>query len=117
MHDYESGKPINDYNLKDYKEKWGYDYLMFHRQDLHRTLLETAIGEEGQGTPCQLFVNHRVSEIDAETGHVKFLNGQEIDADLIVGSDGIRVSSQAGVSANTRADYFSYSPPSENRSE
>ena len=92
MHDFTTGGVINEYDLSDYKEKWGYEYLMFHRQDLHRTLLETAIGEAGEGPPCKLFVNHRVSELDSQSGRVKFTNGQEVVADLIVGSDGVRVS-------------------------
>lgn len=91
MHDYLTGEPINDYDLRDYKEKWGHEYLMFHRQDLHKTLLETATGEEGDGYPCELFTNHKVEDVDAEAGWVKFTNGKEIVADLIVGSDGIRV--------------------------
>lgn len=29
---WETGKPINTYDLSDYKDKWGYVYNMFHRQ-------------------------------------------------------------------------------------
>ena len=98
LHDYESGEPINDYDLSDYKEKWGHEYLMFHRQDMHRTLLKTAVGMEGDGPPCKLYVNHRVESVDAEDGRVVFTNGRIIEADLIVGSDGIRVSHAVAVS-------------------
>lgn len=91
MHDYATGEPINDYDLSDYESKWKHPYLMFHRQDMHRTLLSTAIGQAGDGPPCKLFVNHRVQHGDAEAGRVSFTNGIEIVADLVVGADGIRV--------------------------
>lgn len=97
MHDYESGEAINDYDLSDYKEKWGYEYYMFHRQDMHKTLLETACGERGEGPPAQLFVNHKAAEIDAEAGTITFENGKTITVDLIVGADGVRVSSHSRI--------------------
>ena len=90
MHDYETGEPINDYDLSDYKEKWGHEYYMFHRQDMHKGLLKAATSEEGEGPPARLYVNHRAAEVDPESGRVKFTNGREIQADLIIGSDGIR---------------------------
>lgn len=97
MHDYATGEPINDYDLSDYKEKWGHEYYMFHRQDMHKTLLEYATSEEGEGFPVQLFVNHRVQDLDCEAGRVRFTNGKEITADLVVGADGIRVSGRESV--------------------
>jgi salicylate hydroxylase len=33
---------------------------MFHRQYMHRMLMDSAIGE-GEGPPAQLIVNHQVS--------------------------------------------------------
>ena len=92
MHDYETGEPINDYDLRDYKEKWGHEYYMFHRQDMHRGMLKAATGEDGEGIPAKLFVNHQASECDPIAGTVKFANGKEIKADLIIGADGVRVS-------------------------
>lgn len=92
MHDYESGEAINDYDLSDYKEKWGYEYYMFHRQDMHKTLLQTACGEQGEGPPAHLFVNHKAAEIDVDTGRITFENGKTVIVDLIIGADGVRVS-------------------------
>ena len=90
MHDYETGEPINDYDLSDYKEKWGHEYYMFHRQDMHKGLLKAATSEEGEGPPARLFVDHRAEHVDPESGRVKFTSGREIQADLVIGSDGIR---------------------------
>jgi salicylate hydroxylase len=92
MHDYETGETINDYDLSDYKEKWGYEYYMFHRQDMHATLLKTACGEQGVGPAAQLFVNHKASSIDVEDGRITFENGKTVHVDLIIGADGVRVS-------------------------
>lgn len=34
---------------------------MFHRQYMHAMLMESAVGEAGEGTPVKLTVNHKVS--------------------------------------------------------
>lgn len=64
---------------------------MFHRQDIHAVLLKTALSEEGEGPPAKLFVDHKIETVEAEEGKVTFSNGVEINADLVVGADGIRV--------------------------
>lgn len=35
-------------------------YYMFHRQDMHKMLMDTATQEQGTGTPVKLVVNHKV---------------------------------------------------------
>lgn len=37
-------------------------YNMFHRQYMHRMLMDSAIGEHGKGIPASLIVNHKVME-------------------------------------------------------
>lgn len=71
---------------------------MFHRVDMHEMLYNTAISEDGEGTPCSVVVDHIARSVDYERGTVTFENGVTIEADLIVGADGIRVSTRAGVS-------------------
>jgi salicylate hydroxylase len=34
---------------------------MFHRQDMHKMLKDTALQQEGEGTPARLVVNHEVN--------------------------------------------------------
>jgi salicylate hydroxylase len=58
-----TGEPVSVYDLDDYQERWGYVYNMFHRQHMHNMLKETALQEEGEGTPVRLLVNHRVRAI------------------------------------------------------
>lgn len=57
---WKTGEPVTVYSLDDYKERWGYDYYMFHRQYMHEMLKNCALQEEGQGEPAKLFVNHKV---------------------------------------------------------
>ncbi len=58
MRDWDTGKILNQYNLDNYEQEWGNVYNMFHRQDMHATLLKTAIAEEGEGTPCAVNIDH-----------------------------------------------------------
>lgn len=57
---WKTGEPLSVYSLHDYKEKWGYEYYMFHRQYLHATLKDCALQDEGEGEPATLRVNHKV---------------------------------------------------------
>jgi salicylate hydroxylase len=59
--DWKTGEPVSVYDLDDYEKRWGYVYNMFHRQHMHAMLKDSALGEEGKGTPAKLEVNHQVS--------------------------------------------------------
>ncbi|KAJ6627398.1 salicylate hydroxylase [Mycena sp. CBHHK59/15] len=99
MREWETGKVLNDYKLDKYEEEWGNVYNMFHRQDMHATLLKTATSAEGKGTPCKVFIDHICDTVDAEAGTVAFKNGATVTADIVIGADGIRsvVRGQLGV--------------------
>jgi hypothetical protein len=58
--DWKTGEPISEYSLDDYEERWGHVYNMFHRQYMHAMLKESALEENGEGTPAKLVVNHKV---------------------------------------------------------
>ncbi|KAJ5657319.1 uncharacterized protein N7484_000968 [Penicillium longicatenatum] len=87
--DWKTGEPVSVYDLADYEERWGYVYNMFHRQQMHFMLKESALAEEGKGVPAVLKVNHRCSGIDLETNVITFENGYSAKHDLIIGADGI----------------------------
>ncbi|CAG5156601.1 uncharacterized protein ALTATR162_LOCUS4398 [Alternaria atra] len=87
--DWKTGEPVSVYDLDDYEERWGYAYNMFHRQYMHKMLMECALQEEGTGTPVKLLVNYPCESIDVETGVIRFSNGTKAQHDLIVGADGI----------------------------
>lgn len=52
----------------------------------------SAAVEEGKGIPAKLVVDHKCTNIDVETGKIRFENGVEATHDLIIGADGIGVS-------------------------
>ncbi|KAJ5663002.1 hypothetical protein N7507_003733 [Penicillium longicatenatum] len=87
--DWKTGEPVSVYDLADYEERWGYVYNMFHRQQMHFMLKESALAKEGKGVPAVLKVNHRCSGIDLETNVITFENGYSAKHDLIIGADGI----------------------------
>lgn len=87
--DWNTGEPVSVYSLADYKEKWGYEYYMFHRQDMHAMLMSTAIEAPGAGTPAKLIVNHKCTAVDVSTGTITFDNGVTATHDAIIGADGI----------------------------
>ncbi|KAL7796726.1 hypothetical protein V8C37DRAFT_371285 [Trichoderma ceciliae] len=87
--DWKTGEPVSVYDLDDYEKRWGYVYNMFHRQYMHAMLKDSAIGEEGKGTPAKLLVNHQCQEVDVNAGKIIFKNGVTVQHDLIIGADGI----------------------------
>lgn len=86
--DWKTGDPINVYDLSDYKERWGYVYNMFHRQYMHRMLMDSAMNE-GEGTPAKLVVKHKLEKVNTETGEITFENGNVAKHDVVIGADGI----------------------------
>ncbi|KAF5137185.1 FAD-dependent urate hydroxylase [Metarhizium anisopliae] len=87
--DWKTGEPVSVYDLEDYEEKWGYVYNMFHRQYMHSMLKDSALGEEGEGTPAKLLVNHKCKNVDVEAGKIAFDNGVTAHHDVVIGADGI----------------------------
>ncbi|KAH7392536.1 hypothetical protein BKA66DRAFT_557814 [Pyrenochaeta sp. MPI-SDFR-AT-0127] len=87
--DWKTGEPVSVYDLDDYEERWGYVYNMFHRQYMHKMLMDCALQEDGAGPPAKLLVNHPCDNIDLESGSILFSNGTRTQHDLIIGADGI----------------------------
>ncbi|ORY56969.1 putative salicylate hydroxylase [Pseudomassariella vexata] len=87
--DWNTGEPVDVYDLADYEEKWGYVYYMFHRQYMHAMFMDCATSEDGEGFPVKVVVNHKCTAIDLEAGMVTFENGVTATYDVVVGADGI----------------------------
>ena len=68
-----------------YQERFGAPYFGIHRADLQR-ILHAALGSEG------LHLGHRLQRIVDGAGCItlEFANGQSVQADLVVGADGVR---------------------------
>ncbi|KAF5333577.1 hypothetical protein D9611_002290 [Ephemerocybe angulata] len=105
MRDWETGQIQGVYDLSDYEREWGRVYYMLHRQDMHKVLLDAATAEDGIGIPCQVHNNSPCDTVDLETNTVKFLNGTSIQADLIVGADGIRIGVKPDIKTSPQTCY------------
>ncbi|KAJ4347657.1 hypothetical protein N0V95_005230 [Ascochyta clinopodiicola] len=66
------------------KDEW----LLVHRVDLHNALRQLAEKGYEERKP-RLHLSCAVESVDAATGKVKLENGREVQADLIIGADGV----------------------------
>ncbi|KAJ6086270.1 hypothetical protein N7486_010551 [Penicillium sp. IBT 16267x] len=64
-------------------------FRFVHRQDLKDALLRRVTGIEGEGEPIQVVYDSHIVEIEPELGILKFADRPSIEADLIIGADGI----------------------------
>ncbi|RYP52801.1 hypothetical protein DL769_010607 [Monosporascus sp. CRB-8-3] len=63
-------------------------WLQF-RQDFKNALLSRVTGEKGEGEPIKIMYGSYVVSVDPENGVVEFADGTSVEADLIIGADGI----------------------------
>lgn len=82
------GKKVTEIPLKN-KIKYGADRIMWHRQDLHTYLKNVATSKDRAGEPAILRTSARVVDCDPMTGTITLEGGEELEADLVVGADGI----------------------------
>ncbi|GKT46871.1 SAM50-like protein SPAC17C9.06 [Colletotrichum spaethianum] len=77
-------------------EPFGSEWLLMHRADLRDVLLRLATGDAAKlgisGPPATIVEGVEVTGVDVEAGKVMLKDGKEIDADVIVGADGIHSS-------------------------
>ncbi|ROV97046.1 hypothetical protein VSDG_04192 [Cytospora chrysosperma] len=74
---------------KDCESTWGLPMYAVHREDLHNQLRLLATREEGPGSPCDVRVRSKVVDYDAENGKVTTVDGEVLQADLVVAADGV----------------------------
>ncbi|KAJ6620032.1 FAD/NAD(P)-binding domain-containing protein [Mycena sp. CBHHK59/15] len=77
------------------------------RSDLHDELKRLAISE-GEGPPARLHLGNKVLSCNPDAGTVTLSNGQVIEADLVIGADGIHSAIRTEV-----LGYFQEAIPSE----
>ncbi len=89
--DYRSGKTLHTMTLgARYEQQYGAPYLHLHRSDLHRVLLEAF----KRINPHGISMNANVESYSEHSNKVSIAlsNGDQLDADLLVGADGIHSS-------------------------
>ncbi|KAF8176588.1 hypothetical protein K438DRAFT_1846451 [Mycena galopus ATCC 62051] len=62
--------------------------LFCHRSDLHDELKRQATGD-GEGPPVDLHLGTKVLACDPDKGTISLANGEIVEADLILGADGV----------------------------
>lgn len=82
------GKLVNEIPLR-VRTQYGADRVVFHRQDLHVYLMNTAMNTKRPGSPAKLRTCSRIINCDCDAGVVTLDNGETLKADLVIGSDGI----------------------------
>ncbi|KAF8884604.1 hypothetical protein BD779DRAFT_1787139 [Infundibulicybe gibba] len=75
MRDWKSGDILTQYDLRDYEQNGA--------MDMHAMLLNSCTSIEGKGPQF-------LSMVTTRTGKITFKNGQQVEADMIIGADGIR---------------------------
>ncbi|KAJ5670985.1 hypothetical protein N7507_000112 [Penicillium longicatenatum] len=64
-------------------------FWFVHRQDLKDALLRKVTGIDGESEPIQVVYDSHIVEIEPELGILKFADRPSVEADLIIGADGI----------------------------
>ncbi|RMY93387.1 hypothetical protein D0861_01971 [Hortaea werneckii] len=82
------GRMVNSVPLAGKTEYEG-DRIMYHRQDLHEYLRTEATSLNRAGPPSEIRTSCRVTACDTEAGQVTLESGEIVQADLIIGADGI----------------------------
>lgn len=78
-------------DLTEQNRIWQHPWMLVHRVRLHDRLKLVATGTDGPGRPAELHLSSKVVEVDTETATLVLERGERVQADLIIGADGIYV--------------------------
>lgn len=88
----EKGVETRKVDLTERNKIWQHPWMLVHRVRLHDKLKQVATGRDGKGRPAELHLSSKVLEVDVENATITLEGGDKIQADLILGADGIYVS-------------------------
>lgn len=71
---------------------WQHPWQLVHRVVLHERLKKVAMAQDAPGTPATLHTSSKVLSVDASACQISLGDGRTVQADLILGADGIYVS-------------------------
>ncbi|RSL76095.1 hypothetical protein CEP51_010280 [Fusarium floridanum] len=84
-----NGELIVDEDLVVPNLRWEHPWHLVHRVALHERLKKAATGEDGQGLPAILHRSSEVVHVSPEEGKITLVDGTIIEADVIIGADGV----------------------------
>lgn len=87
------GQTRKDIDLVEANKRWAHPWHLVHRVALHEELKRIATSEESAGVPVRLLTSSNVVAVDPEKGATTLENGTTVTSDVVVGADGIYVSS------------------------
>lgn len=88
----EKGVETRKVDLTEQNKMWQHPWMLVHRVRLHDKLKQIATGKDGKGRPAELHLASKVLAVDTENATITLEGGDKIQADLILGADGIYVS-------------------------
>lgn len=84
-----SGEELSAFEFGDaFRERYGYPYIVIHRTDLHSVLLNACRSLDN----VEFLSGHKLINIEEHDGYVQLFcdNGAELQAQMVIGADGIR---------------------------
>ncbi|PTL38001.1 FAD-dependent monooxygenase [Alkalicoccus saliphilus] len=88
LRDAQTGEELSALDLgEEFKKKYGHPYIVMHRSDLHKVLLEACEADKN----ITLTTNAMIQEVDLRDENVKVVNqaGEDFEADYVIGADGL----------------------------
>jgi len=82
------GRMVNEISLLA-RTQYGADRIVWHRQDLHSHLMKAVEDERRAGPVPRVRTSSRVVDCNCSAGIVTLQNGETLEADLVIGADGI----------------------------
>ncbi len=99
--DWHSGERLSYLSLRQrIQSRWQGAYLQIHRADLQQVLYQSMT----QMPNCQLHLGHAVSAVNSRSGEL-LAGAKRLQADLIIGADGIRSTVRQLLLPDTRTRY------------
>ncbi|KAK5733580.1 hypothetical protein LTR17_009568 [Elasticomyces elasticus] len=92
--------------------RWESPWLLAHRASLHDQLKRKATALVGQGPPVKLHTSSPVIKVNPQVATVTLSNGEVLQADLIVGGDGVHSVTRSALGPNMptarKGDQFAF---------
>ncbi|OLN88496.1 3-hydroxybenzoate 6-hydroxylase 2 [Colletotrichum chlorophyti] len=78
-----------DVDITKSEGQWQHPWQLVHRAYLHNELRDIATAEDGVSPPAKVHVSSKVISADPEEGELRLEDGTTIQADVVLGADGI----------------------------
>lgn len=96
----DKGSVTRQIDLREPNKLWQHPWHLVHRVRLHEALKQAATSEKGVGPAAVLQTSSKVLEVDPEKARLILESGEQIQADLVLGADGIHSKTRAFVSGH-----------------